>query len=121
MSGCALTDLPDPAGAPAVQVLEQTALMAHISFESPTETREAWLGAGESGLGLAITTGAGVPITRTVSFALRSGAAPLVTSSPAGSLARPPEQVYSPTYYPAVSWVSVGDCSSLCGKRPARA
>ena len=105
MSGCALTDLPDPAGAPLVQVLEQTPLMVHISFQSPTETREAWLGAGQSGLSLAITTGADVPVTRTVSFALSSGSAPLVTSSPAGSLVRPPEQVYSPTYYPAVSWV----------------
>jgi len=113
MSGCALTDLPDPAGAPLVQVLEQTPLMVHISFQSPTETREAWLGAGQSGLSLAITTGADVPVTRTVSFALSSGSAPLVTSSPAGSLVRPPEQVYSPTYYPAVSWVSVGDWSIL--------
>ncbi len=118
MPGCALTPMADPPGAAALAVLESTPLVARVAFTSPAtsaapgDTRELSLAAGDTGLTLAITTGAAAAVTRTVSFALASRG-PLVTSSPAGFLTRPVERVYDPTFWPAVAWVSSGPWAIL--------
>jgi hypothetical protein len=75
---------------------------------------EASLGAGATGLDLAITTAAAEATTRTVSIALATSAgAPMSTSSPAGWQEHAAQHVYDPTFFPAVAWAQVGDWAVL--------
>ena len=50
--------------------------------------------------------------TRTATFALVAGA-PLRTSLAGGFAERPVERVYSPTFWPAVDWITVGGTAIL--------
>ena len=108
MTGCEFTELPAPTDVDAVSVIENGALGVRVAFTSASSTREIALYANQSALDVAITTGAAEITTRTVSFAFASGAAPLRTSSPAGFIERPLSRVYTPTFWPAVSWTEVG-------------
>ena len=108
MVGCDFSPLPDPTDADTVTVIENGALGVRVEFASASSTREVALYANQTALDVAITTGAAQITTRTVSFALASGSSPLRTSSPAGFIERPLQRVYSPTFWPAVSWVEVG-------------
>jgi len=105
---CTLTPLQPPSLPSTVQVLESTALEERVAFVGPTYTLEASLGAGASGLDVAVTTAAAQSTTRTVSiaFAAAAGAA-MTTSSPAGWESRPGEYVFDPTFFPAVAWAAV--------------
>jgi len=105
MNGCVLARLPDPTDVDTVKVLENGALGVRVAFVSASSTREASLGAGATGLSVAIVTGAAESTTRTVGFALAGAQdAPLRTSSPAGFAVRPLQRVYTPTFWPAVAW-----------------
>ena len=108
MAGCSLSPLPAPTDTDTVQVLENGALGARVAFASTSSTREVWLGAGATGLSVAITTGAAQTTTRTVGFSFGGAAAPLVTSSPAGFVTRPLQRVFTPTFWPAVDWMTYG-------------
>jgi hypothetical protein len=108
MPGCQLAPLPAAPGPSTAQVLESTRLEARVAFSGPTFTVEVSLGAGASGLDVAVVTGAAQGTTRTVSLALAvAPGAPLRTSSPAGWQERPAQRVYDPTFYPAVAWTQV--------------
>jgi hypothetical protein len=105
---CTLSPLQTPSLPTTVQVIESTALEAHVAFAAPTYTLEVSLGAGASGLDVAVTTGAAESTTRTVSiaFAASPGAA-MTTSSPAGWQNRPEQHVFDPTFFPAVAWAQI--------------
>lgn len=112
--GCQLSPMPAPSLPTAVQVIESTALEADVAFVGATFTIEVSLGAGASGLDLAVTTGAAQATTRTVSLSLATpSTAPLSTSSPAGWQTRAPAHVFDPTFYPAVGWAQVGGWAVL--------
>ncbi|HZS41909.1 MAG TPA: hypothetical protein VFF06_34000 [Polyangia bacterium] len=119
MPGCALQALAAAAGGEQVVVLEHSALRAGVAFQGADATREVWLDAGAGGLELAATLSApatsDVPgRTRTVSFTFAVAAnAPLRTSLPGGYADRVPEKVYTPTFWPAVAWVSTGNWAVL--------
>ena len=88
--------------------------MARVAFRAGDVVREASLGAGAGGLTLTVTTGAAEATTRTVGLSLAvPGGAKLVTSSPGGALERPAEKGYTPTFWPAVGWASVGGVAIL--------
>jgi hypothetical protein len=107
-SACTLAPLQAPAWPSTVQVLESTALEVRVAFVAPTYTLEASLGAGASGLDVAVTTAAAQATTRTVSLAFTAGAGePMTTSSPAGWQSRPEQHVFAPTFFPAVAWAQI--------------
>ena len=93
-------------------MLERSRLSARVAFVSATAVREARLDAGAGGLELALTTSAQQATTRTATFALVAGA-PLRTSLAGGFAERPVERVYSPTFWPAVDWITVGGTAIL--------
>jgi hypothetical protein len=112
--GCTLTPMPPAALPSTVQVIESTALEAHVAFVAPTFTVEASVGAGASGLDLAVATGAAEATTRTVTLSLAAPAeANLITSSPAGWQLRAPTHIFDPTFYPAVGWAEVAGWAVL--------
>jgi hypothetical protein len=116
MDGCSLTAIapgPDDAKGEQASALGSS-LSAGVLFQNGTTQREAWLDAGGTALRLALTTGAAQGTTRTAtfSFAIPSGA-PLRTSSPAGSLDRAPQRIYTPTFWPAVLWAGSGPWAVL--------
>jgi hypothetical protein len=114
MQGCTLTPVAPSAEAETVEVVEQPGLTARVVFHGPTADREAWLDAGATGLSLAVTTGAAMATTRTVTFSLAVPAtAALTTSEPAGFEVRPAERLYTPTFWPAVGWAQVGGLAVL--------
>ncbi len=114
MAGCELTPIAAPPDNETVQVQDGTKLSVRVIFRSASSTREASLGANDRGLCLAINTGAAQATTRTVTFAFATAPdASLRTSSPAGSVERPLERVYSPTFWPSVGWASVGGWAVL--------
>jgi hypothetical protein len=92
-----------------VYLVENSALGVRVQLTSASSTREVALYANASALDVAIMTGAADRTTRTVGFSFASGAAPLRTSSPAGFIERPLQRVYTPTFWPAVSWTEVGN------------
>jgi hypothetical protein len=105
---CTLTPLAPPSQPGTVQVLESTALEAHVAFVGPAYTLEASLGAGASGLDVAVTTAAAQATTRTVSIAFAASPdAAMATSSPAGWESRPAQYVFDPTFFPAVAWARI--------------
>ncbi|HEX7604747.1 MAG TPA: hypothetical protein VF316_24180, partial [Polyangiaceae bacterium] len=114
MPGCDLTPEDPTPEDETVEVDEATPLAARVRFVSASATREASLGAGATGLTLAITTGAAEATTRTVGF---SFAVPpdsrLRTSLAAGYVERPLEAIYTPTFWPAVEWASIGTWAVL--------
>jgi hypothetical protein len=117
MDGCTLTPLAPPDGEAAgetVQVLDRSRLSARVAFVGPSATREARLDAGDAGLQLALTTAARMATTRTATFRFAVAAdAPLRTSLAGGFAERVPSRVYTPTFWPAVEWVSVGPWAIL--------
>lgn len=114
MAGCTLTHEPAAPGATTVQVLDSSPLQVRVAFVGPTATLEASLAAGEDGLDVAVTTGAAEGTTRTVSLALTAASTDaLATSSPAGWTTRPAKHVFDPTFFPAVSWATVGGWAVL--------
>ena len=114
MDGCSLTpETPAPPDE-TLEVLDATNLMARVVFHSSTADREAALSFGDTGLSFAVTTGAAMGTTRTVSFSLAVPSdAVLETSEPGGSEVRPAEQLYTPTFWPAVSFARVGGAAIL--------
>ncbi len=117
MPGCALTAIApsssDAAGE-TVEVLDCSRLSARVAFVSATAVREARLDAGEAGLQLALTTSAQQMTTRTATFRFAAGASPPLRTSLAGGFAeRPAERVYTPTFWPVVEWLSVGNWAVL--------
>ncbi len=114
MPGCSFTPRQEGLGADAVEVLDQSGLSATVAFVTPTATREARLDAGDRGLRLAVTMAADPATTRTVSFDFASGAgAELRTSQPGGFVTRTPQAIWTPTFWPAVAWVSDGPWAVL--------
>ena len=114
MNGCSLTPMAPPPPAETVEVIEADGVFADVVFHGADADREASLAAGAIGLDLAVTTGAAMATTRTVSFSLAVPAgAVLTTSEPAGSAARVAERIYTPTFWPAVGWAEVGDTAIL--------
>jgi hypothetical protein len=115
MPGCAFTQQgTSKPETETLKVLEQTALGVRLAIVSASTTRELFLGAGATGLDLAVTTSAAQQTTRTIVFALTvDPSAKLRTSSPAGFVERAPEHVFSPTFYPAVDWIEVGGVAIL--------
>jgi hypothetical protein len=114
MDGCTLTPMAVPASTETVEVLDTPGLRARVVFHGAGFDREASLGAGATGLSLAVVTGAAMNTTRTVSFSLAvPKGALLTTSEPAGSEVRPAEHVYTPTFWPAVGWAQVGSVAIL--------
>jgi hypothetical protein len=115
MPGCSFTALPPGDGSgETVQVLDDGALVARVAFTVGGATREAWLAASDTGLSLAFTTGAGEGITRTARFAFAEDSGAVLRTSLAGGFAeRDVEKVYTPTFWPAVEWVTVGDAAIL--------
>jgi hypothetical protein len=123
MTGCSLTPIPpaqpggpNPMDPPAetVSVLESSLLTARVAFQSATAVREAWVEGGSAGLSLALTTAAASGTTRTAefSFAVPQNP-PLYTSLPGGFAQRAPERIYTPTFWPAVNWLSSGPWAML--------
>jgi hypothetical protein len=110
MAGCALTPTPPPAAVEEVRVLDASRLSARVAFAG-AGVREARLDAGDDGLVLAFTGGAREGTTRTVTFRFAPGA--LRTSLAGGYAERTPERVYTPTFWPAVEWASVGGAAVL--------
>ncbi len=113
MEGCVLSPMPTPSDADTVQVLENGSLGVRVAFVSQSSTREASLGAGATGLSVAIVTGAAQSTTRTVAFSLAGTGAPLRTSSAAGFAERPLQRVYTPTFWPAVAWAEYAGTAIL--------
>jgi hypothetical protein len=117
MPGCALTALPPSASeldAEVAEVVDRSRLSVTVRFTTATATREARLDAGARGLALALTTSAQPATTRTATFRLAVPAgAPLRTSLAGGFADRVPERVYTPTYWPAVEWLTSGGWAIL--------
>jgi hypothetical protein len=114
MPGCTFSPIAKTVRNETVNVLESSPLQVTVDFVGPDETREVSLGAGAAGLSLSIMTGAAVGTTRTVSFSFAApSGSQLSTSSPAGWVSRPPEYVYTPTFWPAVFGGRVGDWGML--------
>jgi hypothetical protein len=114
MAGCTLTPMSAPPPAETVEVLDATGLGACVVFHGADADREASLTAGATGLSLAVTTGAAMGTTRTVSFSLAVPRdAALTTAEPAGSTVRPAEHIFTPTFWSAVGWAQVGDLAIL--------
>ena len=114
LSPCTHTPSPEPAGDEQLHVVDQSALSVTVQFVSATAVREARLDAGDAGLRLALIAAAGLNRTRTVLFHFAAAAgAPLRTSLAGGFAERPPERVYTPTFWPAVEWLSVGNWAVL--------
>jgi hypothetical protein len=112
--GCALRPSPAPVDVGALEVLEQSALSVRVAYRSATALREARLDAGSAGLALALTTSAAPATTRTAAFALAAADADrLTTAQPGGFVERPLERVYTPTFWPAVDWLTVGGTAVL--------
>jgi hypothetical protein len=109
MASCVFSPLAAPTDADTVYLVENSALGVRVQLTSASSTREVALYANASALEVAIMTGAAEKTTRTVGFSFASGAAPLRTSSPAGFIERPLQRVYTPTFWPAVSWTEVGN------------
>ncbi len=111
MLGCELTAKVGDSGAPdTLEVLDDGALEVRVAFHTGAVTREASLGAGDTGLDIAVTTNAAEGTTRTVGFSLAVPPdAKLQTSLAGGYAERPLEALYSPTFWPAVAWVRAGD------------
>jgi hypothetical protein len=114
MNGCTLTPMAAPTSNGTVEVLDAPGLVGRVVFHGPDADREASLGPEDTGLSLAVITGAAQNTTRTVTFSLAvpAGAA-LFTNEPAGFQKRPAERVYTPTFWPAVSWAQVGSVAVL--------
>jgi hypothetical protein len=114
MSGCSLTPMPAGSVAETVEVVDTPGLQARVVFHGPTADREAALAAGATGLSFAVTTGAAMGTTRTVSFSFAvPQSASLVTSEPAGFEKRPAEKLYTPTFWSAVGWAQVDSVAVL--------
>ncbi len=116
MVGCSLTAIaPSPSPAPdSLRVIDQSALSVTLQFVSADATREARLDAGDASLQLALIAAATMGTTRTATFRFAAdAAAPLRTSLAGGFAERTPERVYTPTFWPAVDWISAGDWAVL--------
>jgi hypothetical protein len=115
MNGCAFTPLAPASDTDDVQVLVDGALEKRVAFVSSSGTiREAAVDVGVSGLDVAITTAALEGTTRTVSFSFAAPAGSILTTSlPFGSEARVAQHIYTPTFWPAVSWAGVNGWSIL--------
>lgn len=114
MPGCELAPIAAPPEDETLEIVDASSLSARVAFHSSSATRETALGANEHGLSLAIVTSAAEATTRTATFSLAVPPnAVLRTSSPAGSVERPLERVYTPTFWPSVGWVSVGGWTLL--------
>jgi hypothetical protein len=114
MSGCTFTPIGATPDVESVDVVDTTGLMARVVFHSSSADREVSLGAGDTGLSFAIVTRAAMGTTRTVSFSFAvSSNVGLTTSEPAGYEARVAQRIYSPTFWPAVSWAEIGGVAVL--------
>ena len=112
MKGCSLTPIPsNPCGDDGVWV-EDSPTVRRLRFTGPAATCEVWTEAGMEGVGFAIETGAAEGTTRTVRLHLGQPG-PQRTSLAGGWAERPVERVYSPTFWPAVEWASVGTSAVL--------
>jgi hypothetical protein len=110
MAGCTLTQLP-ATDTDELRILDRSALSITIAFVSQTSTREFRLAAGSDSLDVALTAAAKMGTTRTAIFRFFPGT--LRTGLAGGFAERVPERVYSPTYWPAVDWLSVGNALIL--------
>jgi hypothetical protein len=114
MNGCELTPFATAPITETLEVIDSTSLLVRVAFHSATTVREASLGAGATGLSLAVTTGAAEATTRTMALSLAVPAGATLTTSVAGGFAeRLPERLYSPTFWPATEWASVGGWAIL--------
>jgi Glycosyl hydrolases family 38 N-terminal domain/Alpha mannosidase middle domain len=113
MPGCSLTPIASPSPKPdVVQIVDRSALSATVRIVSPSAVREARLDAGDGGLRLALIAAAALGTTRTATFRFASSGS-LRTSLAGGFAEREPERVYTPTFWPAVDWLSVGPAAIL--------
>ncbi len=118
MPGCSLAPIPASPGeilSESIAVTDQSALSATVTITSSTSVREARLDAGAAGLFLALTSAAplqGTLRTASFDFAVTPGA-PLRTSLAGGYAERPVQHVYTPTFWPAVAWVTTGNAAVL--------
>ena len=113
MEGCTLLPLPQPAGFDAVESLATGAngLPGGILLHSPTAELAV---AADSGIDLTVTTRAEKGVTRTLVLQLPEATGQtLETSQPGGSVVRPAERLFSPTFWPAVSWARIGTTTIL--------
>lgn len=104
MPGCTLSELPAPITA-ADQLKTQDGAAPGLTMVHPQ--RSLWLGLDADGVLIRLETHASKNVTRTLKLHLKPGE--LTTSSPGGYQTRPLEQLYDPTFYPAVSWLKIGD------------
>jgi len=106
MQGCSLT--PSPVAQDATfEVREESALSVRLALRSGDFVREVRLAAADAGLEAAVETAAPLGATRTVTFA-PAGEGPLATSLAGGFVERDGDKLYTPTYWPAVSWAQSG-------------
>src|SRR5262249_52895169 len=113
MKGCKFSPIAPPGGADSIEVLDSSPLVVRVAFHSSTAVREASLSAGSLGLSLALTTGASQATTRTAAFTLASSGSSVDTSSPGGYVTRQGDKVYTPAFWPAVSWARAGGFAIL--------
>jgi hypothetical protein len=115
MPGCTFTALAPEASPPeTIEVVARSPFRVHLAFRGLDAVHEARLDAGSGGLTLAVTSAAAPDTTRTVSFSFAvAPGAPLRTSIPGGFADRPPEKLFTPTFWPAVGWVTSGEWAIL--------
>ncbi|MBS2021790.1 MAG: hypothetical protein JST92_05230 [Deltaproteobacteria bacterium] len=113
MQGCSLSPLPAPAQPDVAELLDASALSVRVAFHAASSTFEASISSNSAALDLAMTTGAPqAGATRTTTFALAPSST-LRTSQAGGYLDRVEQYLYTPTYWPAVSWASIGGAALL--------
>ena len=110
MVNCQFTPLPPAeAATQTVELVQNSPLMAKVRFVSADVTFEVSLGAGDSGLGLAVEMGASEGLTRSISLHVHAPAdAQLWTSTPFGAVSHLPSKLFAPTFWPAVHWLKAG-------------
>jgi hypothetical protein len=112
MNNCTFVQMSPAAVSETARIADQSLLSATVVITAPDATRELRLDAGARGLQLALTTSAPVATTRTASFRF-AAAAPLRSGLAGGFAERTVERVYTPTFWPAVDWVSAGGWAIL--------
>jgi hypothetical protein len=110
MDGCSFTQMAT-SDTDEVRLIDRSALSITIAFISASARREVRLDAGSDGLDVALIAAAQMGTTRTALFRFAPGT--LRTGLAGGYAERVPEHVYTPTFWPAVDWLSVGGATIL--------
>ncbi len=113
MVDCAMTPTPT---APEVEQLYVTGLPGgglSLRFGSEATMRSISLQPDDHGPTLRVVTSPPSGTSQSATFSFAETAAPLLTGQAAGMVTRPLVKVYSPTWWPAVDWLTVGQTGIL--------